>query len=199
MQLFGKRSDATPITILVLSGAGGLANVVLGTVANLAELPLYLDSIFTIVVTFHLGLLPGIVTAVVTNATLAATGQVLLPFVCCNILTALITWAFMKRAALNDAGGFVWLGIVVGLANAFLGSAVAYGVYSGVTDVHAIDRLVMGLVVTGQSVLTSVFWSGMVTNLIDKMISAMAVFVSQQWISSRLSRGIIASRSSGQS
>jgi uncharacterized membrane protein len=72
------------------------------------------------------------------------------------------------------------------LANGFFGSVLAYMIYSGVTTVHGIDRLVMGLVVTGRSLLTAVFWSGMVTNLIDKLASSMLAFVTRHWVSTRL-------------
>ncbi|MFW6213297.1 MAG: hypothetical protein ACOC8L_10380, partial [Spirochaetota bacterium] len=100
--------------------------------------------------------------------------------------TALMTWAFHKRGWLASPTGFLWLGLAVAAVNGFLGSVLAYMVYSGVTTVHGIDRLVMGLVVTGQSLLTAVFWSGMVTNLVDKLASVMFAFVTRRWIARQL-------------
>lgn len=165
--------------------AGGIS-ALLGTLVHAFQLPLYLDSILTIIVTLHLGIIPGVVTAIVTNGILALTGQVLFPFVCCNLLTAVATWLFVRHRWLDTAGGFVWLGVTVALLNGFFGSVLAYIIYSGVTSVHGIDRLVMGLMVTGQSLLTAVFWAGMVTNLVDKLVSALIAFISRGWISKRL-------------
>jgi len=163
--------------VFVVPLAGGLAGAGLGTLVHQLQLPLYLDSILTIVVTIHFGLLPGLLTALVTNGILSITGQVLFPFVCCNALTAIITWLFMRRGWIDDLGGYVWLGVTTGVANGFIGSVLAYIIYSGVTSVHGIDRLVMGLIATGQSVLTAVFWSGMATNMVDKLVSAMVAYL----------------------
>lgn len=172
--------------------------MLLGTAVSALELPLYLDSVLTIVVTLHLGFLPGALTAIVTNGLLAITGQVLFPFVCCNLMTAALTWLFVKRAWLRAPTGFLWLGLATALANGFFGSVLAYMIYSGVTTVHGIDRLVMGLVVTGRSLMTSVFWAGMITNLVDKLASAMAAYVSRRWVAGRLMRFLQEDRVAGQ-
>lgn len=163
--------------VFVVPLAGGLFSAGLGSLINVLQIPLYLDSILTIVITIHLGLLPGILTALVTNGFLSITGQVLFPFVCCNILTAVITWWFTRRGWIDNLGGYVWLGVTAGVVNGFFGSVLAYIMYSGVTAVHGIDRLVMGLVVTGQSLMTAVFWSGMATNMVDKLASAIIAYL----------------------
>lgn len=116
-------------------------------------------------------------TALVTNGILAFGGYVLFPFVCCNLLTACIAWLFTRRGLLTSPGGYVWLGITIGVGNGFFGSVLAYVIYSGVTTVHGIDQLVMGLMITGQSLGSAVFWSGMATNMIDKLISAMIAYL----------------------
>lgn len=185
--------------VTVLSVAAGFLSALLGTVVHVLQVPLYLDSIMTIVVTMHLGLLPGVVTAVVTNGILAASGQILFPFVCCNLLTAMITWLFARNGGLRGPSGFAWLGLAVAVTNGFFGSVLAYIIYSGVTTVHGIDRLVMGLVVTGQSLLTAVFWSGMVTNLVDKMVSVLLAYISRGWVREKLRTVSPAFRSVGHS
>ncbi|MFP4210988.1 MAG: hypothetical protein ACOCYB_12710 [Alkalispirochaeta sp.] len=177
-----KNQTISPWFVFVVAAGGGVAGAGLGALVHVLQLPLYLDSILTIVVTIHLGLLPGIVTALVSNGILTVTGQVLFPFVCCNVMTACITWIFTRRGWLGHPPGYVWLGVTAGVANGFFGSVLAYVMYSGVTTVHGIDRLVMGLVVTGRSLVTAVFWSGMVTNMVDKLISAMIAYLSYEFI-----------------
>jgi energy-coupling factor transport system substrate-specific component len=160
-----------------LALAGALVNFALGSVVHLLQLPVYLDSVFTMVVTIHLGLPAGILTAVLTNGLLALTGQVLWPFVCCNILTALISYAFLRSGSLDYLSGYLWLGIAAAAGNGLLGSVLAYYLFEGVTAVHGIDRLVMSILATGRSILGAVFWAGMFTNVLDKTLSAVFVFV----------------------
>lgn len=165
------------VYLLLLSLIAAAANVVLATVANALEIPLYFDSIGTIFITLHLGLLPGIFVAIVTNGALALSNQVLFPFVCCSVATALIVHLFRARQWLKDYHGYLWMGLVVALVNGIGGSVLAYVLFDGVTHVHAIDRLVMGIVITGRALLTSVFWAGMLTNLMDKLMSVLIVFM----------------------
>jgi energy-coupling factor transport system substrate-specific component len=153
------------------------ANVALATAVHAVEIPLYFDSIGTIFVTLHLGLVPGLLVAVATNGLLALAGQVLFPFVCCSILTVLVVQLFRTHGWLGDYHGYLWMGLVIALSNGIGGSVLAYMRFEGVTEVHTIDRLVMGIVVTGRSLLTSVFWAGMLTNLMDKLMSVLVVYL----------------------
>lgn len=166
--------NAVPHLGYALAGAG--VNVVLATVVNLLDIPLYFDSIGTVVVGIHLGLLPGLVTVVVTHILLWVSGQVLVPFVLCSALSLVIAVAFVRRDALGELGGYLWMGVLIGIANGVVGSILAYFVFEGVTDVHAIDRLVMGVYAAGRSLRSAVFWAGLLTNIIDKMLAALAAY-----------------------
>jgi energy-coupling factor transport system substrate-specific component len=161
---------------LVFALVGGVFNFALGSAVSCLNLPFYLDSIFTVVVTLHFGLFAGIVTAAVTNGLLSLTGQVLFPFICCNLATAVTTHLFVRRDWLADHAGYLWLGLALGVLNGVLGSITSFLVYDGVTEVHGIDRLVMSVLVTGRSLLTAVFWAGLMTNLMDKLLTVLAAF-----------------------
>ena len=170
------RSAALPWLAVGLASVG---NLMLATVVSLLGIPLYFDSIGTMAVALHFGFAPGIATALVTHVLLAATGRVLFPFVCCSILTVLIVTLMKRRFLSGGYLGYLWMGVLAGIANGLGGSVLAYYLFSGVTEVHAIDRLVMGFLITGQEMLTAVFWAGMVTNLMDKLLSALVVFLIQ--------------------
>ena len=175
-----------------VSLAAGLANFLLAGVVHLLEIPLYFDSIATIIVSVHLGLVPGLLTAVVTHVLLAGAELVLFPFVCCSMATAVIAWGFRTRGWLSDYPGYLWMGLLVALANGIGGSVLAYSLFEGVTEVHAIDRLVMGVLITGRSMLTSVFWAGMLTNLMDKLISVFAAFLLRDQLARLLQKPVVA-------
>lgn len=169
-----KRSVAWSASLAV---AGGLLNFLLAGLMHLLEVPLYFDSIATILVALHLGLLPAVVTAVVSHLLLGYTGLILFPFVCCSLMTALIVVGFRYKGWLGAPTGYLWMGVALALANGVFGSVLSFALFEGVTMVHAIDRLVMGLLMTGRSILTSIFWAGMVTNLMDKLLSVLLVFL----------------------
>lgn len=161
---------------VILAVAGGTLNLALASLVGAFEVPLYLDSILTIVVTIHLGLGYGVITALVTNGLLALTGQTLFAFVCCSVATAIIAHLFVRRDALRDHTGYIWMGLAVALANGVLGSVLAYFIFGGVTEVHGIDRLVVAIAAAGEALVTSVFWAGLLTNLIDKLLSSIVAF-----------------------
>jgi energy-coupling factor transport system substrate-specific component len=156
--------------------AGGLANFALGLGAHALGLPLYFDSIFTIAVTAAFGPIAGVVTALVSNAALSATNDVLLPFMLCNLATVLCAWLVKRRNGLRSLEDYLWVGLWSGISNGLLGSLISAFAFGGVTKVHKIDNLVSGFLIAGQSLLSSVFLAGLVTNLVDKLLSAIAAF-----------------------
>jgi len=165
---------------LLTIGAGalacGIANYALGFAAHALSLPLYFDSIFTIFSVAALGPVAGLVTAVVSNAALSATKDVLLPFMACNLATALCAWLVKRRKGLESLEGYLWVGLWSGISNGLLGSIISAFVFDGYTKVHKIDNLVSGFMIAGQSLVGSVFLAGFVTNLVDKMLAAIAAF-----------------------
>ena len=174
----GKPGSAV-IQRLLLTVAAAAGNIALASLVRAVEAPLYFDTLFTVVATVHLGLVYGVLTAIITNGTLAVMGQVLFPFVCCNILSAVITALFVRTNHISRLSDYLWLGIALGLSNGVAGSILAYFLFSGITEVHPIDRLVSSVIATGQSMITAVFWAGLMSNMLDKVISTVAAFLLQ--------------------
>lgn len=155
----------------------GLLNCALGWLTNLLQIPLYLDTLGTVLAAIHLGLVPALLTAIVSHLLLGLTGLILYPFVCCSIMTALIAVLFRRKGWLRSLKGYLWLGFLLALANGIFGSLLSYALFEGVTMVHAIDRLVMGILMSGWSILVSIFWAGMVTNMMDKLLTGAFAFL----------------------
>ncbi|AHC14493.1 Substrate-specific component of queuosine-regulated ECF transporter [Salinispira pacifica] len=165
-----------PLKILPAVFIAALLNVLLASLVGKIGIPLYMDSLFSMVVTVSFGLLPGLATAVLTNGILALTSQTLFPFVICHILTVMIAAFMKKRDFLKNVTGFLWLGLFAALINGVVGSVISFYLFSGVTKVHGIDKLVMGLIVTGRSFVTALFWAGMISNILDKVFSALVSY-----------------------
>ncbi|MDA8412037.1 MAG: hypothetical protein M0001_16810 [Treponema sp.] len=164
------------VKVALLAIAGGLLNFGLGSLIHGLQLPLYLDSIFTIVDTSTFDLPAGLLTAFVSNAALSLSNDILLPFMICNFATATLTWLVKRKNGLRSMEDYLWVGLWSGLANAALGSAISAFVFGGVTKVHRIDDIVSAFAIAGQSLVGSVFLAGLMTNLVDKLLSAFAAF-----------------------
>jgi len=179
------RSVRHPALVVVLVVTATVANVALASLNHALSVPLYFDSLFTFVVTFALGLVPGMVVAVATNGVLALFQMVAFPLVVCHLLTVVGCWLTF-RSLRPSLTAFLVAGLVSGLSNGIAGSVVSYFLFEGVTKLNPIDDLVLGLVVAGQSLGGAVFWSGLVTNLVDKLLSAVVAF----YLTTGLVRGL---------
>jgi len=85
----------------VLCLAGALLNIQLNrlTFLTVLPLPLYMDTVFTVALTFWGGLFWGILCGAITNLiahTYWFSGWELYLYTICNIATALITWMFIR-------------------------------------------------------------------------------------------------------
>lgn len=168
------------LTVLALGTLLAIvANTALACGVHALSIPLYLDSLFTFLAVQRLGLVPGLAVAVGTNAALTLVLSVPFPFASCHVLTVLGAWlVFRHRQASLPL--YLLAGVLSTLTNGIGGSLLSYFVYHGATSVNTIDNLVLGLVFTGQSMMGAVFWGGMVTNFVDKLLSSgVAFFVSQ--------------------
>jgi energy-coupling factor transport system substrate-specific component len=167
--------------------AGGLGNALL-SYANMAiSSPFFFDSIFTALCAALCGPLAGALCAVASHAfmeSLHGWNGLFMPFVFCNIATAVIVGSFAKRKRLSSLTGATLCSIAVTLANAVLGAFIAFFVFGGVTG-HASDYLVTGLILAGQSLFAADFWARIPANLIDKSVAVGIAFLAFRYAGER--------------
>jgi hypothetical protein len=87
------------IIVIFLCIAGALLNNVFTVVAGKLNIPLFLDTVFTVTLTLTGGLFWGALTGALTNLiynTLFYWGWEGYLFTLCNIATAVVTWLFMR-------------------------------------------------------------------------------------------------------
>lgn len=174
-----------------LAVAFGLVNFGLAMLTKQTFLPFYFDSIATIGAAVYIGLFPGIVTAVVSNAMLAVFSMVPFPFVLCNISTALIaglmvnSGKFKNKEKKLDFRTFLWMGVWISLSNGILGSIISMLVFGGRIEGTAIDSLTMGFYITLNMYIPAVFLAGIVTNLLDKLASVVIIFLCKPLVTKR--------------
>jgi energy-coupling factor transport system substrate-specific component len=172
------RSSARRLFAVLLTITALVLNVGLSIATNALNLPFFMDSIGTAVVSATLGLWPGLVVAIGTEALFEVVYGMTMrffPFAICGIATVLIVRAFVKHDRFGSVGEALLASLAVAMANAVLGGIVAAFVYGGITGA-GIDFLVTGMVASGQTVLTASFWARVPANLFDKTVAVLVAY-----------------------
>ena len=154
--------------------AGTLVNFSGSVFAQHIALPLYLDSLLTFAVVALGGLWAGIACAVFTNVALWIFCKMALPFALCHVLTALSAHCTFRRCKRGTPGGlsvdaFLWAGLWSAIANA------VSGFVSPAVNPN-ISTSVQGIFAAVPNLTFAVYFSGLLTNLTDKIISAAVSF-----------------------
>lgn len=154
------------------------ANCLGSFIARNISLPLYLDSVLTIAVTAIGGLWWGIACAVLSNVTLYLFDYSMLPFTLCHVLTAVCAWLTFRRAEKPfQLQSFLWAGLWSGLTNAVTGNLISDFLFSAATGVDNIDNAVRAIYIATGNLRVAIYLGGLITNLVDKFISATVSFL----------------------
>ncbi|MBO4508412.1 MAG: hypothetical protein J5747_07210 [Spirochaetaceae bacterium] len=152
-------------------------------------IPLYLDSILTIMVTATSGLGAGLMCAVLSNGILTIFDYTMLPFMSCHMLTSFLAWSVFfsssrRKAQYGRMNGskkyyeidsFLWAGLWSALSNAILGNIISDVLFSSVTT-PKIDSGILSVYTAVPNLVFATYIVGFLTNLTDKMISAVVSY-----------------------
>lgn len=157
--------------------AFGIAlNLTVGQIAIALKIPLYLDSIGTILVAVLVGPYAGIITGSFANIMAAALGNPTMMFF---IPVVIVIGAFTGYVANNGWFKRWYLCVLGGLLQGILAAIVSAPISSylfGGTMMAGTDALVYFFRSTGHNILTSVFYQGLMSDPIDKTVSYLLVF-----------------------
>ena len=149
-------------------------NVSAGYLAGILKMPLYLDSIGTVLVTALCGWTYGVFVALAALVVLAlTTAPTVAAYAGTAVLIPTTVWLLMKAGFLRTLRGTVLGGIVLGVVSAAASAPVTAFVYGGVT-LSGSDAMTAVFRAFGLSVWKSVLLGGMVTDSVDKLITALA-------------------------
>lgn len=171
-----KRSFTT--LVLALIPVAIAINIAIGQLVVLLKLPIYLDSIGTVLVGLLAGPWAGLVTGALTNLIWGLSG-----------LNPAYTPFFYVAAAIGLLAGIfgnlgwakkIWLwlvaGLITGVAAAILSAPTAAAIYGGVTGAGT-DLIVAGLRAAGASVMQATFGQGIVSDPLDKVATFLVVWL----------------------
>ncbi|MFV0452755.1 MAG: hypothetical protein ACK5LS_11055 [Propioniciclava sp.] len=157
-------------TIAMVPGAIAV-NIVVGQLTAVLGLPLYLDSIGTVLVAALAGPAAGIVTGILTNVIWGLTlSPIALPFAVVQVIIGLLA-GLAARAGMFRA---IWrapaAGAITGLVTAIIAAPVAAFVFGGATGGGA-GAVVGAFQAMGQSLLAATTLQGLLSDPLDKLIT----------------------------
>lgn len=172
------RSGRLSSTGLAMIPIAIAVNVVLGQlVQNVLRLPIYLDSIGTILVGILLGPLAGVITGFLSNILWGFLfgAPTVFPFAAVAAIIGFVAGTAGQYGALRRWWAMALAGIITGLIAALVSAPIAAYVFGGVTG-GGTDVLVATFQNMGASVLGASFAQGAVSDPLDKLISFMIVW-----------------------
>ncbi len=159
--------------VLVLMAIGIAVNMALGQITQMVKLPIFLDSLGTMVIAVMAGPWAGLITGVVTNliwgVILSPTAAAFAPVAgVIGLVAGLLARAGMFRGPVQAAIS----GAIIAVALAFVAVPIRVWLFGGVTGSGA-DFLTGWLLQTGRDLFSSTLYTVVVSNLADKIITAL--------------------------
>ena len=153
------------------------------------KFPLFLDTVFNAAITFAAGLIPGLVTALLSYVALNSWAIGFYPFILCSIVEVLLVWYLMpvnrekKQSALPTTKAFSYIGVFARLMVLYIVCSLTISVLGGVIDYFhynvlsnsklsfsAEDTFKIGLLRSGIPVLAIDILSRIPVNIVDRFI-----------------------------
>lgn len=150
-------------------------NLVVGTVVKELSLPVFLDTLGTVLVAVLAGWRAGALVGTVSQLLLGLlTGYQYLPFVVIQWLLALLASLATSRRGFASLGRTIAWGVGMGLGCGAVSSVISYYLFGGITG-GGVSWVVTGLRSLGASQPVAVFAGSSSTDVLDKGIVIVVV------------------------
>jgi len=160
---------------LVLVPIGIALNVVGGMLNTTLKLPLFLDTIGTMLVAVTCGPWLGALAGGLSNVIVSIASPADMAFALVNILVGLVVGYVAIWRGYRDWISPLVAGLLTAVVASIVGPWIAVYVYGGLTG-GVLDIAVAGLMKGGADVFSAAFISRVLPNLADKLLSAYLVF-----------------------
>lgn len=158
----------TKANLTAFCGVCVAMNIVLGIITSALGIPLYLDTLGTVLTAALFGPVPGIIVGALSNIITGLIYSVRdIPFALVNMAVGLVVGLVAKKWKFS-----LVTAAITGLALSFIcpaiGTPISIYVYGGLQG-NISDVVVTGLVKAGQSIFAASFLTKVGSNLIDKV------------------------------
>ncbi len=166
-----------PLTSVALIPFAAAFNIVLGELVGTSPIPLYLDSIGTILVGYLAGPSAGVLTGIVTNIAWGLTiNPTTIPFAAGAAVIGLLAGLAGKYGLFRRWWTVLLAGLGTGLIAGFMGAPVAAFVFGGGLGVGT-GSVVAALQATGQSLLGATTLQSLLSDPLDKTVAFLVVWL----------------------
>ena len=176
-ELIRKRSN---IFALIMCLMGVVINMALNSLVSALDLPLYLDTVGTVLVAALGGYLPGVIVGFFTNAVKALSNPASLYYGTVNIFIAIITPAFFSKGWHKKISGIIGMILLFTLIGGGLGALIPWLIEDISFDGEAVSSVIYETlhVSRGAAQLSA----GLIRDLPDKAITVLLVLAAVRLI-----------------
>jgi energy-coupling factor transport system substrate-specific component len=173
----GFRKEFTTFSIALIAVAVAI-NIGVGQVPRLVALPLYLDSIGTVLVGVLIGPWAGAVTGFLSNLVWTLTGLFPQAFAWAGVaaIIGVLSGAFGRSGWLRTLPKAAAAGLITGIVAAILSAPISAYVFGGVTGSAGTDAIVAAARAAGLDALMSNLAQGTFSDPLDKMVTFIIVW-----------------------
>ena len=166
---------ALPTSSVALIPAAIACNIVAGQIVAILQLPVYLDSIGTVLVAVVAGPSAGVLTGILTNVVWGLTlSPVALPFAVVQVVIGLLGGIAARMGMFRRIPLVIVAGVVTGLAAAVIAAPVAAYLFGGAPSA-GVGAIVGAFQAMGQSLLTATTLQGLLSDPLDKAVTFLLV------------------------
>lgn len=156
------------VYVVAFCGICVAMNIVLGIITSALGIPLYLDTLGTVLSAALIGPVPGIIVGALSNIITGLMYSVSdIPFCLVNMAVGLIVGLVAKKFKFTVVSAVI-TGLVLSFVCPAIGTPIGIYVYGGLNG-SASDVLVMSLVQAGKDIFQASFLRNVASNLIDKV------------------------------
>ena len=156
------------VYVTTFCGVAVAMNIVLGIITSALGIPLYLDTLGTVLSAAILGPVPGIIVGALSNIITGLIYSVSdIPFCLVNMAVGLIVGLVAKKWKFGIVPAVI-TGIALSVICPAIGTPIGIYVYAGLNG-SVSDMLVMSMVQGGKTIFQASFLRNVASNLIDKI------------------------------
>ena len=158
----------TKVSVTAFCGVCVAMNIVLGIITAALGIPLYLDTLGTVLTAALFGPVPGIIVGALSNIITGLIYSVRdIPFALVNMAVGLVVGLVAKKFKFTLVSAAI-TGLALSVICPAIGTPIGIFVYGGLQG-NISDIVVTGLVKAGQSIFAASFLTKVGSNLIDKV------------------------------
>lgn len=184
MKSIGKKSTDFTLLALLLIPVGVAINIVGFQLCQLLRLPIFLDSIGTILTGAIAGPWIGAITGLLTNMINGIFNPVYFPYAITSIIVGITAGVLGGRGMFTKIWKTLVSGLIIMLLATISSGTITAVLFSGATGSTA-SVVTATLLAAGQNIFQSVFTVQVIQELADKLISVLVVMFVIRGISTR--------------